>query len=65
MASLEANLSVPLKAVMSYPISGGRGESWASVLSVFLVGEGGGSGDRSGMIGSCGIGSRGWFGLWC
>ena len=63
MSYLEANLSVPLKSIMSEPISGGRGGNWASILSGFLLGEGGGFGAGSRLLNYCGLGARGCFRL--
>ena len=53
MSYLEANLSVPLKAVMSDLISGERAESWASIMSIIFVGGGGGLVAESGLINAC------------
>ena len=50
---LEVGLSLPLKAVVSDPISRGVSESQAFVLSGILVGEIGGFGGGSRELGAC------------
>ena len=65
MAYFETDLSVPHKAVISDPISGGRAGIWASILISVFVGEGGVFGGGIRLLGACGIGSRGCFGIGC
>ena len=65
MVYLEVDLSVPLKYVMSEPISGGRVWSWTSIMSSVLVGEGGGFGDRIGLLGASVLIDQGCFGIGC
>ena len=67
MAYFGAYLSVPLKSVMSEPMSeeGGGGVGWTYALSIGLVGEGDYFSDGIRMIGSFGIVARFLFGICC